>query len=70
MLEMCLKGYRFLILDGAFLVHWPGIKRKSINMKNKNKWRYPYQLKNSRQYNLIVKKLAAKYKANPKCKVQ
>lgn len=25
---MCLMGYRFVILDGAFLVHAPGIKRR------------------------------------------
>ncbi|KAK4887710.1 hypothetical protein RN001_003981 [Aquatica leii] len=70
MLEMCLMGYRFLILDGAFLVHWPGIKRKSPEMKNRQKWRYPYQLWNSRQYSAIVKNLSNKYIKNPKCKVQ
>ncbi|KAF5284879.1 hypothetical protein FQA39_LY16929 [Lamprigera yunnana] len=70
MLEMCLIGYRFLILDGAFLVHWPGIKQKSSETKNTNKWRYPHQLWNSRQYTNIVKKLSKKYTNNPKCKVQ
>lgn len=26
--EMCLLDYRFVILNGAFLVHTPGMKRK------------------------------------------
>lgn len=26
--EMCLQDYRFVILNGAFLVHTPGIKRQ------------------------------------------
>ncbi|KAK5643990.1 hypothetical protein RI129_007835 [Pyrocoelia pectoralis] len=69
MLEMCLMGYRFLILDGAFLVHWPGIKRKSPQSKIISKWRYPHQLWNSRQYAAIVKKLSKKYTKNPKCKM-
>lgn len=70
MLEMCLMGYSFVILDGVFLVHWPGIKRKTYDMRLSNKWRSPFLVKNSRQYNNIVHNLAHKYKRNPKCKVQ
>lgn len=67
MLEMCLIGYKFVILDGAFLVHWPGIKRKS---KHKEKWRIPYEQENVRQYNKILKQLSAKYNVNSHCKLQ
>lgn len=67
MLEMCLIGYKFVILDGAFLVHWPGIKRKSMDMKLRNKWRSSYLLQNSRQYSLIINKLFNKYSKNSKC---
>ncbi|XP_022901549.1 beta-1,4-glucuronyltransferase 1-like [Onthophagus taurus] len=69
MLEMCLIGYKFVILDGAFLVHWPGIKRKSIEMKLRNKWRSPYLLQNSRQYSVIINELFNKHKKtkNTKC---
>ncbi|XP_065158961.1 beta-1,4-glucuronyltransferase 1-like [Atheta coriaria] len=70
MLEMCLKGYRFVILDNAFLIHWPGVKRKSNELMKRNKWRYPYLMKNTRQYNNIINNLATKYKRNSKCKVQ
>ncbi|GJQ65399.1 hypothetical protein Trydic_g7509 [Trypoxylus dichotomus] len=67
MLEMCLIGYKFVILDGAFLVHWPGIKRKSMDMRIRNRWRSPYLLQNSRQYSFIINKLFNKYSKNPKC---
>lgn len=33
MYEMCLRDYRFIILDGVFLVHTPGVKHR----KDKNK---------------------------------
>lgn len=71
MLEMCLIGYRFIILDGVFLVHWPGIKKKSIENKIADNWRTPYIIKNSRQYSRIISKFSRKYiKKNPKCKMQ
>ncbi|XP_017779879.1 PREDICTED: beta-1,4-glucuronyltransferase 1-like isoform X2 [Nicrophorus vespilloides] len=70
MLEMCLKGYVFIILDNAFLIHWPGVKRKSPEMKLKAKWRLPYLMKNTRQYNQIISHLATTHKNNPKCKLQ
>lgn len=35
--EMCLLEYRFVILNGAFLVHTPGIKRRNSKiLKSRN----------------------------------
>lgn len=28
---MCLLNYNFMVLDNAFLIHQPGVKRKSQN---------------------------------------
>lgn len=67
MVEMCLIGYNFVILDGAFLVHWPGIKKKS---EDAGQWRSPFLIKNSRQYKAIIQKLAHKYRKNPRCRLQ
>lgn len=64
MLEMCLMGYRFVILDGAFLVHWPGIKR------NKKQNRSPHWDKNARQYNAIANRLFYRYPQSVKCTMQ
>lgn len=67
MLEMCLIGYQFVILDGAFLVHWPGIKRQKHKLKYS--WRSIFQQQNFKNYANIIKKLRKKYDNNPKCKL-
>lgn len=36
MYEMCLLDYRFIILDGAFLVHSPGVKHRKTKDKSNN----------------------------------
>lgn len=36
MYEMCLLDYRFIILDGAFLVHSPGVKHRKTKEKPSN----------------------------------
>nr|CAH7749853.1 unnamed protein product [Callosobruchus chinensis] len=67
MLEMCLIGYKFVILDGAFLVHWPGMKKT----KNKDeKWREEYVKANANEYHIILRNLTAKYPQRPQCKMQ
>ncbi|KAJ8969420.1 hypothetical protein NQ314_001761 [Rhamnusium bicolor] len=68
MLEMCLIGYKFVILDGAFLVHWPGIKKtKTVDGEA---WRDDFIKLNSVEYNMILTRLSKKYKPNPQCKLQ
>lgn len=66
MLEMCLKSYDFVVVNGAFLCHSPGIKAKS----KKKSWRYRHEVVNTKQYDMIVKNLAEKYPANPKCRLE
>lgn len=70
MLEMCLIGYQFVILDGAFLVHWPGIKKKKPKSLFEDYWRYSFRQQNSREYAKIIKELNEQYSNNPKCKLQ
>lgn len=64
MLEMCLMGYKFVILDGAFLVHWPGIKRNKIENRSN------YWSDNARQYSAIANRLRSKHSMNHKCTKQ
>jgi hypothetical protein len=64
MLEMCLMDYELLILDNAFLVHAPGIKR--IDPKDERK-RLPFMKKNGVVYESVVKKLLNKYTNNKNC---
>nr|CAD7587122.1 unnamed protein product [Timema genevievae] len=48
--EMCLMGYRFIILDGAFLVHTPSIKRRSDITIERTAWRRPHERRNIKMY--------------------
>ncbi|KAJ8969235.1 hypothetical protein NQ317_008121 [Molorchus minor] len=66
MLEMCLIGYKFVILDGAFLVHWPGIKKTKILEET---WRSDFVTENTMEYKNILTQLAMKYNLNPQCKL-
>jgi len=68
MLEMCLLEYEFVILDGAFLVHWPGMKKKKD--KEDEQWRTPFIKSNSKEYQKILKNLLKKYSPKPQCKAQ
>ncbi|XP_059488958.1 beta-1,4-glucuronyltransferase 1-like [Neocloeon triangulifer] len=66
--QMCLEGYKFVILDRAFLVHSPGIKRKSPIV---SKWRKPHEQKNMKLYISITQNLLKKYEnPNQRCKLQ
>lgn len=69
MLEMCLIGYRFVILDGAFLVHWPGIKKTKTALGEA--WRSHFIKNNSKAYQIILKNLTTKYPlARSQCKIK
>nr|CAD7393568.1 unnamed protein product [Timema cristinae] len=50
--EMCLMGYRFIILDGAFLVHTPSIKRRSDITIERTAWRRPHERRNIKMYEI------------------
>lgn len=66
--HMCLSGYKFVILDRAFLVHSPGIKRKSPKV---SKWRKPHEQKNMKLYIGITQDTLSKFPdPNPRCKLQ
>nr|CAD7452270.1 unnamed protein product [Timema tahoe] len=62
--EMCLMGYRFIILDGAFLVHTPSIKRRSDITIERTAWRRPHERRNIKMYESVVYKLIHKYGKN------
>lgn len=68
-LEMCLIGYRFVILDGAFLVHWPGMKKTKTTVGEG--WRSKFIKENSGAYEKILKNLTSKYgPARSQCKLK
>lgn len=62
MLEMCLIGYRLIILDGGFLVHWPSKHKTSVLDESK------HRKDNSRNYHRIVSNLVRKYPTNDACR--
>ncbi len=69
--ELCLAGYRFVILDTAFLVH-RGIKRKvsGTPMKADEGWRKAFYQRNQEVYKSIMQNLAGKYPKKSKCKTK
>ncbi|KAK1124047.1 hypothetical protein K0M31_007073 [Melipona bicolor] len=68
MFEMCLLNYRLIILDGAFLVHTPGIKRKTAKIKAaKQELLKSHERRNARIYQRIIKRLLKQYPTNHKC---
>ncbi|XP_051171204.1 beta-1,4-glucuronyltransferase 1-like [Leptopilina boulardi] len=66
--EMCLMNYRLIILDGAFLVHTPGIKRKIISNNNKTPLIRAQERRNGRIYQNVIKRLLKQFHSNRKCK--
>lgn len=69
MLEMCLLSYRLVVLDGGFLVHTPGVKRRSSNIDHRREaWRRPYERRNSKIYQSVVRRLHKQYPSNPRCR--
>lgn len=68
MFEMCLLNYRLVVLDGAFLVHTPGIKRKPIKVdKARLEFLRPLERRNAKIYQRAIKRLLKRYPPNPKC---
>ncbi|XP_018353350.1 PREDICTED: beta-1,4-glucuronyltransferase 1-like isoform X2 [Trachymyrmex septentrionalis] len=68
MFEMCLLNYRLVVLDGAFLVHTPGIKRKArkINTATQEFFR-SHERRNARIYQRVIKRLIKRYPINRRC---
>ena len=68
MFHMCLLKYRLVILDGAFLVHTPGIKRKTIKVDTvKQEFIKLHERRNARIYQRLIKRLLKQYPTNRKC---
>ncbi|XP_050298082.1 beta-1,4-glucuronyltransferase 1-like [Anthonomus grandis grandis] len=65
MLEMCLANYQLLILDGAFLVHWPGIKKSK---RKDEPWRAPFIRRNQGYYDILLRNISGKYPRNLRCR--
>ena len=60
---MCLLDYDFMILDNAFIVHKPGIKKKPRNMK---KAKRPVR-KQNRILQKISRQITKKYGTRKGC---
>ncbi|KAF2360728.1 hypothetical protein FHG87_008519 [Trinorchestia longiramus] len=70
--ELCLRRYELVILDRAFLVHSPGIKRLPRRGGRgwgapHDSWRAPFIKTNSRVYEEVVTALDNKYGADKRC---
>ncbi|XP_074110640.1 beta-1,4-glucuronyltransferase 1 [Cotesia typhae] len=69
MLEMCLMNYHLIILDGAFLVHTPGIKRKTYQLNpSKSTFERTQEVLNAQIYQSITQNLLKQYPINRKCR--
>ncbi|XP_042240824.1 beta-1,4-glucuronyltransferase 1-like isoform X2 [Homarus americanus] len=66
--ELCLRGYNLVILDRAFLVHAPGIKRRNKNKAKDDAWRDPFVAKNSKIYDQIMEEMQNKFGPSDKCR--
>ncbi|XP_012278262.1 beta-1,4-glucuronyltransferase 1 [Orussus abietinus] len=67
MLEMCLLNYRLVVLDGAFLVHTPGIKKKSNRLDRDQRRNGQHEKRNSKTYRNVVRRLLSHYPTNRRC---
>ncbi|XP_076386660.1 beta-1,4-glucuronyltransferase 1 isoform X2 [Megachile rotundata] len=68
MYEMCLLNYRLVILDGAFLVHTPGIKRRKLKISAaKREFLKAQERRNAGIYQRVIKRLLKQYPTNHKC---
>ncbi|MCL4128103.1 UNVERIFIED_CONTAM: hypothetical protein GTU68_015827 [Idotea baltica] len=67
--EMCLRNYNLVILDRAFLVHAPGIKKKPGKAAASHEtWREKFIEQNSRTYDVIMSELQTKFGNSVKCR--
>nr|XP_012234474.1 PREDICTED: beta-1,4-glucuronyltransferase 1-like isoform X2 [Linepithema humile] len=68
MFEMCLLNYRLVVLDGAFLVHTPGIKRKARQISSAMQEIFRlHERRNARIYQRVIKRLIKQYPINRRC---
>lgn len=67
--ELCLLDYRFAILDTAFLVHSPGIKKKKTKKSSTTdeEWRQSFVQNNQRVYKDIISEFRKKYRKATLC---
>ena len=68
MVEMCLLNYHLIVLDGAFLVHTPGIKRKSLRGNTNTPENHSQQRRNSKIYQNVVRRLLKQYPSKRRCR--
>lgn len=66
--ELCLRDYNLVILDRAFLVHAPGIKRRTKHKAKSDAWRDPFVAKNSKVYEVIMGEMLKTFGPSEKCK--
>jgi len=64
MYEMCLMNYELHILDNAFLVHSPGIKK---DWKKNLNWRKPFMRDRYRILRQIKLEINARHSENKNC---
>ncbi|CAH2005112.1 unnamed protein product [Acanthoscelides obtectus] len=61
--HLCMLDYSFLVLDNAFLIHKPGVKKKKVQiLKHQDELR-----KNNRILKMITKELRSVYGPNDRC---
>ncbi|KAG8224662.1 hypothetical protein J437_LFUL005103 [Ladona fulva] len=81
--QMCLLGYHFVVLDRAFLVHTPGVKRAQplfhgkplkieldAEAKVQREWMKKHEKRNTHFYEMIVESMNLAHPRNPKCKTR
>lgn len=61
---MCLLNYTYLVLDNAFLIHKPGIKKQKVQLQ-----RHPNLVRNTNKLirNVIKGELDTIYGTNDEC---
>lgn len=69
--EMCLLGYRFVILDGAFLVHAPGIKKRASagGVQEFTDTQTAHYFNNMRHYDEIMRQVTKRLGTKQGCKI-
>lgn len=65
--ELCLHDYNLVILDRAFLIHAPGIKRAK-SKASEEEWRRHFIQENAKAYDIIMNELQSKLGNNVKCR--
>jgi len=63
--RLCLLNYKFAVLDNAFLVHKPGVKREKSHV---GKEKLEFIKKNNEEYYKIMNDLEKEFGKNYNCK--